>query len=88
MGMEREYQFIRYENLGKIGRIFLNRPEISNAISEQMLQDLAGENDCIAHRTDVTLQVFNKASIRGAKAIMEAKNKGFKPQKAPFEPLG
>ncbi len=53
----------------------------------RMLQDLAGENDCIAHRTDVTLKVFNKASIKGAKAIVEAKNRGFRPQKAPFEPL-
>ncbi len=38
--MDREIQFIRYEKLGKIGRITLNRPEISNAFNEQMLEDL------------------------------------------------
>ena len=49
------------------------------------LQQMAVENEWITQQVESVHRLFNKASIRGVKAIIEAVEKGMKPQTAPFE---
>ncbi|MCX6005636.1 MAG: enoyl-CoA hydratase-related protein [Chloroflexi bacterium] len=51
------------------------------------MQEYAAENDCMSHQADTVVRTFRRTSGLGIKALGNIINQGFKPQKAPFEPI-
>ncbi|MCX6007304.1 MAG: enoyl-CoA hydratase-related protein [Chloroflexi bacterium] len=51
------------------------------------LQRYAVTSDSVTNQSDVVRKVFDRTLGLGVKALLKIMNEGFKPQKAPFEPL-
>ncbi len=51
------------------------------------LQRYAVISDSVANRSDSARKIFDRTFGLGIKALLKIMNEGFKPQKAPFEPL-
>ncbi len=49
--------------------------------------EFAIENDCITNRQDTVQKIFDRTTGLGIEALIKEVNRGFRPQKAPFEPL-
>jgi hypothetical protein len=51
------------------------------------MQEYTAEIDSISHQADIVRRNFSRTSGMGIKALAKIINEGFKPQKAPFEPI-
>ena len=51
------------------------------------LQRYAVNSDSITNQSDAVRKVFDRTLGLGIKSLLKIMNEGFKPQKAPFEPL-
>jgi hypothetical protein len=51
------------------------------------LQRYAVINDSVTNHSEAVRKIFDRTLGLGIKALLKIMNEGFKPQKAPFEPL-
>jgi enoyl-CoA hydratase len=53
----------------------------------RLMLDYGAQSDCLTNTADIVQKTFDRTSGLGLESLLKEVNRGFKPQKAPFEPL-